>query len=224
MSSSDRHAIREQVDNLLRQKDYNSLVSLCLKEKQAFKALQRSLYSTDENIIWPAIEASAMIMKRWWDNGEEERVREYIRGLFWSLNDESGGIGWNAPQTIAETIVLIPELIDPYGSMVIDRTMEEPLLVPSGLWAVGRLGKQVEGKLQLFEEALLQTFKFEDIQVLGLACWAMGQVGIKAALPSIEILRDRQEMVKIYVDGRFIEKSLSQWAEESIQLIGMATK
>ena len=76
--------------------------------------------------------------------------------------------------------------------------------------------------IKLFEDALLHTFKTKDAQTLGLASWAMGQACFEAALPSIELLRNRQEIVRIYVHGDFMEKSLGQWSEESIQLISMA--
>ena len=33
------------------------------------------------------------IMERWRYEDNRERVREYIRGLLWLLNEESGGIG-----------------------------------------------------------------------------------------------------------------------------------
>ena len=116
-------SVKSNVYTLLRERDYDQLIVFCEEDRQAWKTLRDSLYETDENLIWPAIESIAMLMGKWWQAGEGEKVREYIRRLFWALNDESGGLGWNAPQTIAEIIVLIPELVDPYGRMVIDRTM-----------------------------------------------------------------------------------------------------
>ncbi len=209
-------SVKYKVDTLLKNKDYDRLIYLCQTDRNAWKALQRNLYSTDEDLIWPAVEVSAMMMKRWWDSGEEEKVREYIRGLFWSLNDESGGIGWNAPQTIAEIIVLVPELIDPYGSMMIDRTMEESLLVPSGLWAIGRMGGQIKPAVSFFEKSVLSNLKSRDPQTLGLAAWAMGEVGFEPALPMLKTFRGREEPVRIYIEGSFYEKSLGQWADEAI--------
>ncbi|MBT4512147.1 MAG: hypothetical protein HOC20_08070, partial [Chloroflexi bacterium] len=108
-------SVKSNVYTLLRERDYDQLIVFCEEDRQAWKTLRDSLYETDENLIWPAIESIAMLMGKWWQAGEGEKVREYIRRLFWALNDESGGIGWNAPQTIAEIIVLIPELVDPYG-------------------------------------------------------------------------------------------------------------
>lgn len=211
--------IKQHVDTLLWKREFDGLMDLCRDNRKAWKAVQMNLYSTDEELIWPAIEASAMMMKRWWDDGEEEKVREYMRGLFWSLNDESGGIGWNAPQTIAEIIVLIPELINPYGSMVIDRTMEEPLLVQSGLWAIGRLGRPIEPAVSFFKDSVLANFTRENAEVSGMAAWSMGEIGFALALPMLKKLKGHKEPVRIYIDGIFVEKPLGQWAESAIAKI-----
>jgi hypothetical protein len=57
------------------------------------------------------------------------------------MTEESGGIGWNSPQTIAEIIANIPQLLNPYGSMMISYSFEEPPLLKGGLW--GRVGESV---------------------------------------------------------------------------------
>jgi len=211
--------IQNRIDDLLRQRHFDTLLAFCAEDRKAWKALQGNLYSTNENLIWPAVEVSAMMMKQWWNDGEKEKVREYIRRLFWSLNDESGGIGWNAPQTIAQIIILIPELIDPYGSMMIDRTMEEPLLFQNGLWAIGRLGRQIEPSVSFFKEPVLSKFSNGDPQTLGMAAWAMGEVAFASALPMLKTLRERQEPVRIYINGSFYEKPLEQWASDAIAKI-----
>ena len=113
--------LKRMVGDLLLRREHERLVELCLTDRRAWKSLRANLYQTDEELVWPAIEATARLMSRWWRDGRENKVREYVRGLFWSLNDESGGIGWNAPQTIAEIVINIPELADPYASMMMDR-------------------------------------------------------------------------------------------------------
>lgn len=212
-------SLKQQVYSLLMGKDYNQLIDLCSQDRQVWKILRASLYETDEQIYWPATEAIAMLMRRWWQEGQEERVREYIRGLFWSLNDESGGIGWNAPQTIAEIIVKIPDLIDPYGSMMIDRTMEETLLVENGLWAVGRMGRDIEPAVRFFQDNIFKVFEIEDSRILGTAAWAMGEVGFAPALPLLEALNNNTEHARIYLDGKYAEKSIGQWAQDAITKI-----
>ena len=213
-----------QVKAILTQKDYGGLLDLCEQDRRYWKALRLYVYETDDNLRWPAVEAIARLVQRWWQGGREEKVREYIRGLFWSLNDESGGIGWNAPQIIAETIVLVPELIEPYGSMMIDRTMEESLLVKSGLWGIGRMGSPIGKAVEFFRDMILQSFENDDPQTIGLAAWAMGTVGFAPALTYLENLIDRRETARIYVDGGLKEKPLGEWADEAISRIDKLPK
>ena len=178
------------------------------------------LYETDESLRWPAIEAVAKLMKRWWHEGSRERVREYIRSLLWLLNDESGGIGWSAPETITEIIVSIPELLEPYGSIMIAYALEGSSLLNSGLWAIGRLGERIEEAVAFSQNKVIAAFDSDDPETLGLAAWAVGEVGFAPALPSLAMIRDRKEPVRIYIDGHFQEKPLGKWAKEAIAKIG----
>lgn len=216
-------AIKEQVKELLLRKAYDRLVELSEMDIHFRKALRFCLYDIDETIRWPAIEAAANLMKQWWQSKQQEKVREFIRNLFWSMNEESGGIGWSSPQTIAETIVNIPEIIDPYGSMMIAHSIEEPPLMKGGLWGIGRLGKTISDAVDFFQDKILAAFQSDNVETLGLAAWAMGEVGFKPAMSFLENLLGRSEPVQIYVKGEFYEKPLGQWAEEAIDKISQAS-
>lgn len=211
--------IKNQIKDLLEQKDYDRLLNLCEKDKNFWKALRFCLYEIDEGLRWSAIVAVGKLMKRWWQSGLEGKVREYMRNLFWSITDESGGIGWSSPQAIAEIITNIPSLLDPYASMMIAYAFEEPPLVKGGLWGIGRLGEEVADAVDFFQEKVLAVFQSEDPETLGLASWAMGEVGFKPALPFLEKLRERDEPVKIYISGEVYKKPLGQWAIKAISKI-----
>ena len=210
---------QQRARTLLVQRKYDELLDLCEQDRRFWKTLRMDLYEIDEAIRWPAIEAIAKLMKRWWQSGRQEVVREYIRNLMWSLSDESGGNGWNAPQTIAEIIIAIPQLLEPYGSMMLVRAMEESLLIKSGLWGMGRMGKRIKGAVESSSEGVLAVFKIDDPETLGLAAWAVGEVGFVPALPFLEMLKDRKDPVPIYIDGSFHEKSMGWWAREAINKI-----
>ena len=214
----DRSA-QQQVRDLLKQGNRSELLDLCESDRRFWKALRLSLHESDDDLRWPAVEAVAELMQRWWLAGQEGRVREFVRKLIWSLNDESGGIGWNSPQAIAEMIFRIPELLEPYGSMMISRALEEPPLVKSGLWAIGRLGGLAEQALGLHQDVVLATFRGGDPETLGLAAWAMGEVRFPQALPYLRQVENRTEPVRIYIEGQFCAKSLGQWVNESIAKI-----
>jgi hypothetical protein len=210
---------KKQVEDLLRRRDHAVLVDLCEKDRRFWQEVRFRLYDIDERLRWSAIETAAKLMKRWWNSGREEKVRIYIRTLFWSMTDESGGIGWSSPQTIAEIIVNIPELIDPYGSMMIAHSIDEPPLIKGGLWGIGRLSKKITEAVKFFQDKVLAIFDTKDIEALGLLAWAMGEIGFEPAKPFLERLRMRPEPLRIYMNGDFCEKNLDQWVEEAITKI-----
>ena len=206
--------IKQEIKNLLLKKDHAQVISLCRDDTYRWKILRSCLYDADERICWAAVEAIGKLAQIWWKDGKKDRVREFMRNLFWSMNDESGGIGWFSPQTIAEIILNIPELIAPYGSMMLYHALEEPPLVKGGLWGIGRLGRRLKEDVAFFEDKVLGVFQSDDPKVLGLAAWAMGEVGFAPALPYLEKLTGRPEKVRIYLDN-FCAKSLGEWAKEA---------
>lgn len=211
--------MKKIVEDLLMTRDHVTLLDLCEQDRRFWQEVRFRLYDLDERIRWSAIEATAKFMERWWQSGKQEKVRIYIRTLFWSMNDESGGIGWSSPQTIAEIIVHIPELIDPYGSMMIAYSIEEPPLMKGGAWGIGRLGTRIADFIEAFREEILAVFQEDDSETLGLLAWAMGRTGYSPAVPYLEKLLRREEPVMIYSDGVFCKKPLGQWAGEAIGLI-----
>ncbi len=212
-------SIQQQTKSLLSQREYTQLLDICNTDRRYWKALRSILKEDDDMLIWPAIETVALLMQRWWQASSTDRVVDYIRRLFWSINDESGEIGWNAPAIVAEIIMAIPELLVPNGSIMISRALDEPPLVRSGLWGIGRLGTQITESVERFQDLVLAAFKVDDPEILGLAAWATGEAKFSLALPNIERLKERPEIVHIYINGQFVEKSLGQWSEEAIEKI-----
>jgi hypothetical protein len=212
-------SVKSQAAELLKRREFTLLVEYCIRDRHFWQAVRHRLYDLDEPVRWAAIETVANVMELWWGAGQEEKVRNYIRTLFWSMTDESGGIGWSSPQTIAEIIVRIPEIIDPYGSMMIAHTIDEPPLVKGGLWGIGRLGKLIAESVDFFQDSIFELFKSNDPEILGHIAWAMGEVGHEPALPFINALIKSSEQVSIYSGGNFSQKSLGEWAAEAIEKI-----
>jgi hypothetical protein len=214
-------AIKKQVEELLRKRDLECLIELCEKDRHYWHEVRFRLYDLDETLRWTAIQTVAKLMHRWWQSGKEDKVRQYIRTLFWSMNDESGGIGWSAPQTIAEIILNIPETIEPYGRMMIAHSLDELPLVKGGLWGIGRLGRKIADLVVFFKDKMLATFSIDDFETLGLASWAMGEACVTPAEPFLKKLKSSAEPVRIYIENDFIEKPLGQWAQEALAKINI---
>ncbi|HMK48467.1 MAG TPA: hypothetical protein VK435_00305, partial [Thermodesulfovibrionales bacterium] len=96
--------LRQLVNELLGRRGFEELTDLCERDRHAWQEVRYSLYSLDERQRWSAIETVGRLMELWWRSARQEKVRQYIRTLFWSMNDESGGIGWSSPQAVAEII------------------------------------------------------------------------------------------------------------------------
>jgi hypothetical protein len=214
-----KEIIKKQVEGLLRKRDLECLLDLCEKDRHYWHEVRFRLYDLDEKLRWTAIQTVAKLMYRWWQSGKKDKVRQYIRTLFWSMTDESGGIGWSAPQTVAAIILHIPEIIDPYGSMMMAYSLDEPPLVKGGLWGIGRLGRKIADSVVLFKDKILATFSVDDFETLGLASWAMGESCFTPAEPFLELLKSSEESVKIYIENDFIEKPLGRWAQEALAKI-----
>ena len=206
----------QQVYALLSQRDLRALVDLCEKDRRLWRILWGGLYDAEDNLRWPAIEAVARVLVGWWKAGQEKRVREYIRRLTWSFNDEAGELIWSAPEAIAEIAVAVPELYEPYGDMMISLASEEPLLVPGVLWGIGRLGPKARKAVEHIQDRIVEVFDKGDHKTIGLAAWAMGEAGFGPALPYLEALKGRKEPVRIYFEGEFHERPVGQWAQEAI--------
>ena len=70
-----------------------------------------------------------------------------MRRLMWMLNDESGGIGWGAPEAMAEAMACHPRLAEEYVRILLSYIREdgnfleyEPLR-RGALWGIGRLAR-----------------------------------------------------------------------------------
>jgi len=208
--------LKQSVHELLSKRDFQTLIALCERDRHAWQEVRFSLYSLEERLRWSAVEAAAKLMELWWKSGRQEKVRQYVRTLFWSMNEESGGIGWSSPQAVAEIIATIPEIAEPYGSMMIAHTIDEPPLVNGCLWGIGRMGRLIADSLAFFQKQILATFLIDDARTLGLATWAMGEAGFSPAKPQIEKLSSRAEPVAIYINGEFTVRTLHDWAAGSL--------
>ncbi len=69
--------------------------------KRVVNPLFSYIQSSDERIKTRAVAAMGKVVAALADQ-EMEAARVVMRRLMWSLNDESGGIGWGAPEAMGE--------------------------------------------------------------------------------------------------------------------------
>ncbi len=86
--------------------------------RQVINPLISFLFSTDDKIKQRAVTAIGIVVSKLADK-DIESARIIMRRLMWSLNDESGGIGWGAPEAMAEIMARHQKLAEEYHKILI---------------------------------------------------------------------------------------------------------
>jgi hypothetical protein len=161
-----------------------------------------------------------------------EEGRIVMRRFLWSLNDESGGIGWGAPESMAEVMCRHSGLAGEYVHMLISymredgeeicqdgNYIEHPLLQRGLLWGVARMSEcRPQLLLKKGADADIPPYlQAEDDEVRGLAVLACGRLGIKTAASELRRLLSDPVPFRLYANGAFAEVSVGQMAQQALE-------
>ena len=156
-------------------KDYQSILNFARRKKRALSFLTALTYDKNQIISDHAIRATGLAAKVIAER-DPEYIRNYLLRLFWLVNDESGGIGWRAPELIGEILYNCPtfEQFFPMLISLLDLEKEDaPRFRTGALWAVGRVAQVSRGAML---PALTQVETFitsqngPDIKEIALWC------------------------------------------------------
>jgi hypothetical protein len=189
--------------------------------RQVINPLFGLLYHDQPIIRWRTVSAFGVVVGQLADHNPES-ARVIMRRLMWNLNDESGGIGWGSPEAMGEIMARHAQLACEYASILVSylnpegNYLEHEQLRLGGVWAVGRLAR-VRPRLVADAAAFLAaSFGSKNAQMRGLALWACAPIADKVHLPLIEPLRRDPAQFTVYWDGRFIDLSVAQAAQETL--------
>jgi len=70
---------------------------------KVLRPLLSALHSSDEKIKWATVTAIGILIANL-AGKDMEAARNFMRRFMWSLNDESGNIGWGLPEVMGETL------------------------------------------------------------------------------------------------------------------------
>jgi len=125
----------------LESNDLDAVVSFIQENRKALSLLIRMAYDKETLAGWRAIKAVGRVAKALVKT-DNEFLRITIRKLLWSLSDESGGIGWAAPELLGEIVSSDPEGfadIIPLIAEVYD--IEEQTFRPGVVYALARVAE-----------------------------------------------------------------------------------
>jgi hypothetical protein len=212
--------VKEQLRDWLANQHYEAIVELGGRNKRVLSFLTALTYDVEPLISWRAVEAMGLAAGRIADE-DPEFVRVHLRRLMWLLNDESGGIGWHAPEIMGEILRSQPERFTEFIPIIIsilDMEEEDAVRFRAGtLWAIGRLGQIMPKAVQPAIAWIIPCLKDPNPQTRGMAAWCLGQLGASKHLVGHETLLEDDGRVVFFADGQLVSKSVAQLAHEALE-------
>jgi hypothetical protein len=194
-----------------------------LPAHQAIRSLFSALCHAEPQVKWHAVSALGMVAARVAER-EMEKGRTVMRRLMWNLNEESGGLGWGAPETMAEIMAVHEGLAEEYAPILVSylrpgiSRLDHPALQRGLLWGVGRLaGTRPRILEQLGAPALLPPYlDLPDPETRGLAARALGILRVTEAKKRLAALKDDPAPFPVYDGGELRTTTVGREAAKAV--------
>jgi len=166
--------------------NYQPVLELARRKKRALSLLTALTYDQDASVSDHAVIASGLAAKVIAER-DPEFIRNTLLRLFWLVNDESGGIGWRAPELIGEILYNCPQFDQFFPMLISLLDLEEedaPRFRAGALWAIGRVAQTArEAMLPALPlvQGILSNRAIEDPGAKENASWCLAQLTGKAS-------------------------------------------
>ena len=216
---------KRRITRLLKSSDIEAVIDELreLPASRVINPLIGALCSSNETVRWHAITALGPIMVDLADR-DMEAARVVMRRLMWSLNDESGGIGWGAPEAMGEIMAVHDRLANEYGHMLVAYMREDgfylelPQLQQGLMWGLARLAMVKPNLLKTNNviQYLLPYLDSSDSTVRGLAAWVLGILQSQEASVDLAKLVSDPAQVKIFLNRTFVTNTVGELAHKAL--------
>ena len=183
-------------------------------EQSVFRILVSMLFDTEKVICYRAAEilgkAAAREARR-----KPESVKELLRRLLWTMNDESGNICWYAPEAIGEILYNVPELCGEFCPLLMPYLNEEPFERGTRL-AIARIAGIKRGIFPEIVEKLKQSLANTEPEIKGASLLALASVEPGAAAEMVSAFENDDDIFEIYENetGNLVKIKISELARK----------
>jgi len=208
---------KKEIEEYVRQFDFDPIVSVAGHDRKLIRNLQRLLYSGDDLFRKRAAEilgrACAVIGEK--DPGT---VSKLLQGLFYSISD-TAAFTWGAFEAIGEIIRHRPDMFAGYVPQLYqylpDKTRRAQVIE-----VIGRISQQ---KPDLFRKSTFHFIPFlndPDPVVRGYTAWLLGNLRADETREDLEKIRQETNEIPIYENGELKHKTLGTVATEALEKLG----
>jgi HEAT repeat protein len=204
--------LKKKLFDLLNQGDLDRALAEIgrLPLRQTVNPLLSFIQSGHEKVKWGAVKAMGRVVSE----------------LMWTLNDESGGIGWGSPEAIGEILAAHRGLAQEYAHLLLSYAREDGnYLEHEGLqrgllWGIGRLAEKRPELIRDSAASLMPYLESHDGVIRGLSARLMGLIRVKEAKPALRKLADDGASLVLMVESRITTVCVKDLAAEALRSIG----
>ncbi len=146
--------MKQTIVTALESNEFETVHRLTLMSRKVLSVLVRLAYDKETLVGWRAIIATghaASVLVR----NNYDFLRETVRRLLWSLTDESGGIGWSAPELLGEIASADPKRFCDIVPLIAEVfSIEEAVFRPGVLYAFKRIADSHPDMINPYQEII----------------------------------------------------------------------
>jgi hypothetical protein len=155
-------ALKKTVVAALESNDLEAVASLVHQHRKVLSQLVRQSYDKETHVGWRAILAVGMAARELVKT-DPESLRDACRKLLWSLNDESGGIGWSAPELLGEIVSSDTKRFADFVPLVAEAYYIEGGMFRAGvMYALARIGAEAPERAAAHQDIIADALVAHD--------------------------------------------------------------
>jgi len=220
-------SLKKELFDLLNQGDLDKALAEIgrLPPRQIINPLLSFIQSGNEKLKWGAVKAAGSVVSHLADS-DLEATRVIMRRLMWTLNDESGGIGWGSPEVMGEILATHRGLAQEYAHILLSYAREDGnYLEHEGLqrgllWGIGRLSEERPELVRGASALLLPYLESRDEVIRGQAARIMGLLQVKEARPVLRELTWDDSALVTMLGNELTTIRVKDLAKEALRAIG----
>jgi hypothetical protein len=224
--------LKKNIHDLLESNNFSSHNTQGMENRKVLSRLVRIAYDKDTLVGWRAIEAIGIVACEMIAT-DLDFLRETCRKLVWSLSDESGGIGWSAPEILGEIMSADPKRFKDFIPLIASvYEIEEDVFRGGVLFALGRIAESSPELAAPYQKIIISSLtdknplvKIRGLALIGLV-WSYGksatvwsrEYGDRITSAVQGLLMDKGE-AWIYKGDSFISVLVGQMANDCLSCL-----
>jgi hypothetical protein len=200
--------------------DYETVRTLALQSRKVFSVLVRLAYDKTTLIGWRSIRATGHVASLYVKNNYAF-LRDAIRKLLWSLSDESGGIGWSAPEILGEIVSVDPGKMADVIPLIADIfAIDERVFRPGVLYAMKRISETQPEMVVPYEGLVIRGLNEDDplariyaLEVVHMLKERISPATLREVISQVDNLRRDNAVAWIYRNDVFEDLEVREIAK-----------